>query len=269
MAMRGKGRAPLLLLAAALIGFAPLLSAAESQTPDASVQEASFEQHCAACHAIPTTRAPTRSSMRAMSPSFIVEALTSGMMKAQGSALTSEERVALAEYLTGRKVGAEAPMAGRCAAASPPLSLDGPSFNGWGGNLENWRFQPAPGLTAGDLPRLELKWAFGVPGAVMMFAQPTVAAGRVFIGGQNGHVYALDQKSGCYYWDYRASGVVRSAITAANVGGRIVALFGDHRGYAYCVDATTGETIWKVTPDDEAGTVITGAPGLFVDPPLF
>ena len=39
--------------------------------------------------------------MRAMSPSFIVEALTSGMMKAQGSALTSEERVALAEYLTG------------------------------------------------------------------------------------------------------------------------------------------------------------------------
>jgi hypothetical protein len=46
--------------------------------------------------------------MRAMSPSFIVEALTSGMMKAQGSALTSEERVALAEYLTGRKAGAEA-----------------------------------------------------------------------------------------------------------------------------------------------------------------
>ena len=90
--------------------------------------------------------------MRAMSPSFIVETLTSGMMKAQGAALTPEERVALAEYLTGRKVGAETPMAGRCAAAAPPLSLDGPSFNGWGGNLENWRFQPAPGLTAADLP---------------------------------------------------------------------------------------------------------------------
>ena len=110
------------------------------------------------------------------------------MMKAQGSALSSEERVALAEYLTDRKVAAEAPMAGRCAAASQPLSFGGPSFNGWGGNLENWRFQPAPGLTAADLPRLELKWAFGVPGAVMMFGQPTTAAGRVFIGGQNGHV---------------------------------------------------------------------------------
>jgi polyvinyl alcohol dehydrogenase (cytochrome) len=111
--------------------------------------------------------------------------------------------------------------------------------------------------------RLELSWAFGVPGAVMMFAQPTVAAGRVFISRQNGHVYALDQKSGGYYWDYRASGVVRTAITVADVGGRIVALFGDRRGYAYCVDAATGATIWKVTPDDEAGTLITGAPVLF------
>ncbi len=263
MGMRGKGRTPLLLLVAAVIGFAPRTGAAESQAPDPSVQDASFEQHCAACHAVPTTRAPARSAMRAMSPSFIVETLTTGMMKAQGSALTPEERLALAEYLAGRKVGDEAPMAGRCAAAAPPLSLDGPSFNGWGANLENWRFQTAPGLTAADLPRLELKWAFGVPGAVMMFGQPTVAAGRVFIGAQNGHVYALDQKSGCYYWDYRASGVVRTAITVADVGGRLVALFGDRRGYAYCVDATTGETMWKVTPDEEAGALITGAPVLF------
>jgi polyvinyl alcohol dehydrogenase (cytochrome) len=186
------------LAAAAILGFALRPGVAAAPASDASAESAMFERNCAACHAIPTTRAPTRWSMRAMSPSFIVDALTSGMMKAQGSALKSEERVALAEYLTGRKVGAEGPMAGRCAAASPPLSLDEPSFNGWGGNLENWRFQPAPGLTAADLPRLEPSWAFGVPGAVMMFAQPTVAAGRVFIGGQNGHVYALDQKSGCY-----------------------------------------------------------------------
>src|SRR5271154_5765288 len=263
MAMRGKGRAPLLLLAAALIGFAPRLSAAESPTPDASVREASFEQHCAVCHAIPTTRAPTRSSMRAMSPSFIVEALTGGMMRAQGSALTSEERIALAEYLTGRKVGAEAPMAGRCAAASPPLSLDGPSFNGWGANVENWRFQPDPGLAADDLPRLELKWAFGVPGAILMFGQPTVAGARVFIGAQNGHVYALDMGSGCYFWDYRASAGVRTAITVARVGGRIVALFGDRRGHAYSVDAATRDTIWEGKPHDEDATQITGAPVLY------
>jgi polyvinyl alcohol dehydrogenase (cytochrome) len=259
----GGGRRSLLLLAAEVLGFALRPTAANAQAPDATAPGALFEQHCAVCHATPAGRAPTSASLRALPPSFIVESLTQGIMKAQGSVLTAAERVAVAEYLAGRKVGDEAPMAGRCAAASSPLSLDGPSFNGWGANLENWRFQPAPGLTAGDLPRLELKWAFGLPGAILMFGQPTVAAGRVFIGGQNGHVYALDMHTGCYYWDYRASAGVRTAITVARVGARIVALFGDGRGHAYSVDAETGETIWKVTPDEEAGTLITGAPVLF------
>ena len=103
-------------------------------------------------------------------------------------------------------------MAGKCGAASPPLSVDGPSFNGLGANVENWRFQPDPGLTAHNLSRLELPWAFGVTGAILMFGQPTVAAGRVFIGGQNGHVYALDMRTSCYYWDFRASGGVTGAL---------------------------------------------------------
>ena len=251
---RNLRRCPFLLVAATVLGFALRLGAANAQAPDPGAQAALFDRRCAGCHASPATRAPSRASLSAMSANFIVDALTNGVMKAQGSALTPDERVALAEYLTGRKVGAEAPMAGKCAAASAPLSLDGPSFNGWGANVENWRFQPDPGLTAADLSRLELKWAFGVPGAILMFGQPTVAAGRVFIGGQNGHVYALDMLTGCTYWDYRAIGGVRTAITVARVAGRIVALFGDRLGHAYSVDAATGETIWKVTPDDEAGS---------------
>jgi polyvinyl alcohol dehydrogenase (cytochrome) len=251
------------LAAAAILGVALRLGPGAAQTSDVSPESAVFERDCAACHTAPFGRAPTRASLSATSPSFIVDALAHGMMKAQGSALTASERIALAEYLTGRKLGAEAPMAGRCPSPSPPLSLDGPSFNGWGANVENWRFQPDPGVGAADLPRLELKWAFGVPGAILMFAQPTVAAGRVFFGGQNGHVYALDMKTGCYYWDYLAIGGVRTAITVARVGGRIVAFFGDRRGHAYSVDAASGETIWKVTPDDAAHASITGAPVLF------
>ena len=198
-----------------------------------------------------------------MSPNLIVDALSHGMMKAQGSVLTPEERVALAEYLTGRKVGDEAPMAGKCAAASPPLSLDGPCSTAGARMWKTGGFSRDPDLSAADLPRLELKWAFGVPGAIVMFGQPTVAAGRVFIGGQNGHVYALDMHTGCTYWDYRAPGGVRTAITVARVGGRIVALVRRPPGHAYSVDAATGETIWKVAAADEPGSVVTGAPVLF------
>jgi polyvinyl alcohol dehydrogenase (cytochrome) len=252
-----------LLAAAAVLGLALRPGAAGAQAPDAGAASALFKQRCATCHANPTERTPTQDALKAMSPSFIVDALSHGMMRAQGSGLTDDERTALAEYLTGRKLGVETPMAGKCAAASPPLSLDGPMFNGWGANVENWRFQPDPGLTADDLPRLELKWAFGVPGAILMFGQPTVAAGRVFIGGQNGHVYALDMRTGCYFWDYRASTGVRTAITVARVGGRMVALFADRRAHVYSVDATTGETIWKAAPDVETGASNTGAPVLF------
>ena len=53
-----------------------------------------------------------------------------------------------------------------------------------GSGLDNHRFQPAAlaGLTAGDVPKLKLAWAFGVPGTLRMYGQPTVAGGRVFIG---------------------------------------------------------------------------------------
>ena len=145
---RNLRRCPFLLVGAAVIGFALRPGAANAQESDPGAQAALFDRSCAGCHAIPATRAPGRVSLGAMSPEFIVDALTNGLMKAQGSGLTPEERTALAEYLTGRKVGTEAPMAGQCAAASPPLSLDGPSFNGWGANVENWRFQSDPGLGA-------------------------------------------------------------------------------------------------------------------------
>jgi len=56
---------------------------------------------------------------------------------------------------------------------------------------------------------------------------------------------------------------VRTAITVARVGNADVALFGDRRGNVYSVDAATGKLNWRVTPDDEPRTGITGAPALF------
>jgi polyvinyl alcohol dehydrogenase (cytochrome) len=244
-----------------LVASDPALPQVNQATQDAPVTV--FEQNCAVCHNNPATRAPSRASLHAMSPNFIVEALTNGIMKDPGSVLSPGQRAALAEFLTGKKVGAEAAMAGRCGDTPPPFSLEGPSFNGWGANVENWRFQPEPGISVAQLGQLELRWAFGVPGVVAMFGQPTIAGGRVFVGGQNGHVYSLDMRLGCYFWDYTASTGVRGAISIARIGDRNVALFGDRRGHVYAVDAATGETIWKVIADDAAAAQITGSPALF------
>src|SRR5215472_11875695 len=71
---------------------------------------------------------------------------------------------------------------GNACPANPELAKLEPSqvWSGWGG-ANNARFQTkdAAGLTAADVPKLKLKWAFGLPGGSSMYSQPSVAFGRV------------------------------------------------------------------------------------------
>ena len=74
-----------------------------------------------------------------------------------------------------------------------------PRWIGWGADLSDSRYQPSDlaGLTAADVPQLELRWAFGLPDTTRDRGHPPVAGGRVFVGSRGGHLYALDAKSGC------------------------------------------------------------------------
>jgi mono/diheme cytochrome c family protein len=78
----------------------PQVSQATQDAP-----ETVFEQNCVVCHNNPATRAPSRSSLHAMSPNFIVEALTNGIMKDPGSVLSPGQRVALASRIPDRQKG--------------------------------------------------------------------------------------------------------------------------------------------------------------------
>ena len=60
-----------------LTAAAPL----HAQPSAANAQQRAFEQRCAVCHDNAATRAPSRSSLAAMSTDFIVAALTDGIMK--------------------------------------------------------------------------------------------------------------------------------------------------------------------------------------------
>jgi len=158
-------------------------------------------------------------------------------------------------------------MAQPAATCGSPFHPDaGPAWNGWGGGVSNSRFQADAGIAPGQVPRLQLKWAFGFPGTRSVLGQPSVIGGRVFIGVDTGQVYSIDAATGCLVWSYKANAGVRTAITVARVDeSRYAAFFGDLAGMAYAVDAGTGVELWKSRVDAHPTARITGAPQFFED----
>jgi polyvinyl alcohol dehydrogenase (cytochrome) len=88
-------------------------------------------------------------------------------------------------------------------------------WNGWGADSGNSRYQPKSdaGLDRNQVKKLKLKWAFGFPGAVATFGQPTSYGGKLFVGSEDGTIYALDAATGRLWWMFRASATVKTAIS--------------------------------------------------------
>src|SRR5262249_42982901 len=172
----------------------------------------------------------------------------------------------IALYLAGKPFGQDtgAKTATACANSKAPFSSAGASWNGWGPELNNARFQTADraGLTADQVPRLKLKWVFAFPNAPLSWGPATIIGGRIFVPSANRLVYSLDASSGCQYWTYETEVPARTAIFIAPLPGepkRYAAFFGDQRANAYALDAATGELLWKVRVDPHPRAKIVGA----------
>jgi len=231
-----------------------------------------FRANCASCHGTadgaPTANAPALAALRQISPEAILNTLVNGKMRIQATPLTDKERRALAEYLGGRALRITPPEASvvACKSSPPFRGVAGPGdWNGWGNGLENTRFAKQGGLTAADVPKLKLKWAFGFPDVTSARAQPALVGNRLFIASDRGDVYALDPATGCAYWSFRAEATVRTGLlvapyrTAANGGGSAV-FFGDLKANAYAVDATNGHLVWVRKMDEHPYAAITATP---------
>jgi len=259
-----------------LVSFAWLAGVALAQRTDAM-----FDQNCASCHEVGSTansaKAPDRKAISKLTTEAIYASLTTGSMKDRAQSLTDLQKRRLAEFLGGlRKLGAveagvetgsAARMPNRCPD-NPPLGdiSSSPSWNGWSTDGTNTRFQSSAnaGIAAADVPRLKLKWAFGLPGATHVYGQPSVVAGRVFVTADSGYVYSLSAASGCVYWSYLAEAAVRTAVVVAPVkGGDLAAFFGDLKGNEYAVNARTGAKLWTVQVEDHPLTRLTAAPKVY------
>jgi polyvinyl alcohol dehydrogenase (cytochrome) len=270
--------APIVLprvLTAALVGLVLTTSAAHAQTASRVIR--AIDERCAVCHgdsddnsATGAEGAPSYATLQQMAPETILQAITTGAMRVHAEGLSDEYKLAMAEFVSGRKLGpldaGEArKMPNRCTAMSPLGDPAGPlTWNGWGRGASNARFQPNPGLAADEIPSLTLRWAFGFPGVSSVYGQPTIVGDRLFVGVDTGYVYALNAKSGCVHWSFLAESGVRNAISIGDLDdGRHIAYFGDLRANVYAVDADSGEMLWKVQADPHPLAVITGSPTLY------
>jgi polyvinyl alcohol dehydrogenase (cytochrome) len=258
--------------------LAPAALAAVLSTPASSAQlpeeETLFTTQCALCHqenaapkGSPNEKAPTRAQLRQFTAEAVLTALSNGKMQQQGSLLSEPQRRLVSQFAAGKLLATTGPAqsASRCTDNTKMGDpTKGDSWNGHGNGPEATRFAKSGGITAADLPRLKLKWAFGYANVGSARTQPTLAGGRLFVSSENGEVHALNPRTGCAYWTFRAQAGVRTApsVAAYTAQGKrgYAVYFGDTKANAYGVDADTGQQIWTRRIDEHASAAITGAP---------
>jgi polyvinyl alcohol dehydrogenase (cytochrome) len=225
-----------------------------------------FAERCASCHDQPASKAPSRAIIGQLSVEDIAKILLLGPMAPQAHGLTVEQIGAVALYVSHKAVRPDPVATANMCGTEPPVSLSGARWNGWGNDPGNARFQPTPGFNAKDVGRLSLKWAFSYPGT-LVYGQPTIVGGHVFVTSLTGRVQALDAKTACTIWTYEAGAPSRTAISVGPGGGKTgaktIAYFGDEAAMVHAVNADTGAPIWKVKADPHPAARVTGAPALY------
>ena len=228
-----------------------------------------YEKSCSGCHDGTVSRAPHFSWLEMMSASVIYDAMNVGVMSVQAAAVTDGDKLLITEYLTRTKLESgvalkviEPPM---CTDGDFDLSSPAQAVN-WGHDTNRYSPSTVAGLTVSEIPNLELKWAFAFPDAFRARSQPTIAMGTVFVGSQDGRVYALDLETGCARWTFSAAAEVRTGIvlslseTPMSKDNPPLAYFGDIIARFYAVNALTGELVWSLKADDHPSATLTATP---------
>lgn len=120
------------------------------------------------------------------------------------------------------------------------------------------------GLDKKKLQTLKPKWSFVFDDAIHPRSTPAITDQALFIGSENGEIFALDTETGCAYWKAQAEGEVRTAISIAEVKGKWQIFFSDLKANAYALDALSGKLLWQVKIDAHPDAMGTGSP-VYVD----
>jgi len=236
---------------------------------DTSPGKKIYDENCAPCHSGGNLKAPRPEIFKFMAPPSVMDTLTNGVMKQQASTLSDEQRKQVTEYLTKKSLDSFKPPAPpkMCEGKAKDFDLSKPPiFAGWGYDTKRFVAAADAGLTAKDVPRLKLKWALAFPLALRARSQPVVAMNTIFVGSQDGTIFALDLDSGCARWTSNVGAEVRTAVVVEpwKKGSKLDhhprLFFGDILGHVYAMDALDGKVLWRVRPEDHPNATITSAP---------
>ena len=226
-----------------------------------------YIEHCAGCHEAQVYKAPHTTWLELMSPQVLYRSITEGIMQSQAAHLSDGDKQHIVEYITQMRLGD--PNAGPEVAwcegpAGEFTSLNEDQLTGWGHDTNRYVSDDIAGFSASQLADLELKWSFGFPASTRARSQPPIAMGAVFVGSQDGTVYAFDLDTGCVRWTFAARAEVRTGITLGKRGpdGIPTAYFGDIIANFYAVDAVTGKQVWSISADDHHSATLTGTPAV-------
>ena len=93
---------------------------------------------------------------------------------------------------------------------------------------------------ATGVPRLKgVKWTFHTRGEVV--SSPAIVDGVIYVGSNDGNLYAIDQQTGTEKWVFSTGARVASS-PAVDHG---LVYFGSYDGNFYAVDTATGKLRWK------------------------
>lgn len=221
-----------------------------------------FKERCATCHDPAVERAPSRTDMANYFAETVKKALTGGVMKDMAAGLSEADIDNVSWFLTGKQVRPVGDISredqNRCAK-SDRFTAAGQSWNGWSPDLTMTRRQPNGGISAADVPKLKVKWAFAMEGG--RYGQPTVVGNRVFVVSSSGRAYALNAKTGCVAWSYTSNFGMRTApVVSKNPAAKsgYAVYFGDYDKVVYAADAGDGKILWKLKVETLPRGVLTG-----------
>lgn len=146
-----------------------------------------------------------------------------------------------------RVAGAAVALIAATIAAAPAASADWP----------NARLNPQNNALVGFASRAAPQWTFNVNGSVA--SSPSVRGTMLYIGTEQGTLYALDVRTGKVLWhhhvanDLNAVPIVSGNVVIAGEGNRDAVTYaprahirvGSHENALIALDATTGRRIWR------------------------